>query len=507
MLSQASSTATLSGSQSPRLLKSPPRVGTHGPKVCQFLDMCGVHLLEWQRLVMDELFAYDTSGAWSATEFGALVARQNGKGEILLGYDLAHLFMFPRPNGGHKTILHTSHETKTNDEAFQKLEAVIRSVPQLDERVAHIYTANGQEGVTLKPRKGQKRGDRIRFIARSKNSGRGFTASNVIYDEAQEFGRQAYKAISYTQTTIKNRQELFAGTVPEDGVNDSEIFEGLRDRGRDKDAYPRTGWAEWSPAGAEDPDLAESIDKTDEAVWAQANPSLGTLIELDTVADQLERDKSPNAEDFGKERLSIWPNRRPEAEVSPNDIDLNAWGSSGTDGAGLGERCTLAVSLGRGGGYATISGASRTNDGRILVRTLHTQAQTLWVPGKLKALVDQFEPALVVLDPKNCSPILPDLDAVGVEYMQLNMHEIAGAHGLFIESVNAGTVAHGNQSDLYQSIKNAGTRAIGHAGNTWDQLDPTEPITQVQSVTLAHWAVKKSESAPIKEPAIISGIR
>src|SRR5690606_31275015 len=219
----------------------------------------------------------------------------------------------------------------------------------------------------------------IRFVARSKNSGRGFTASNVIYDEAQEFSRQAYKAISYTQTTIKNRQELFAGTVPEDGINDSEVFEGLRDRGRDTDGYPRTGWAEWSPTGAEDPDLAASIDKSDESVWLESNPSAGYLIELETIAQQLERDKSPNAEDFGMERLSTWPARRPEAEVVLHDMDMSLWGDhvAPDKDASLPDGGALTVNLGRGGGFATVSYAARLPDGRIGVRTLHTATQTL----------------------------------------------------------------------------------------------------------------------------------
>ena len=360
----------------------------------------------------------------------------------------------------------------------------------------------------MKPRKGQKRGDRIRFVARSKNSGRGFTASNVIYDEAQEFSRQAYKAISYTQTTIKNRQELFAGTVPEDGINDSEVFEGLRDRGRDVDSYPRTGWAEWSPTGAEDPDLADGIDKSDETAWMESNPSAGYLIELETIAEQLERDKSPNAEDFGMERLSIWPARRPEAEVVLHDMDMSLWLEHTVLVADypLPAGGALTVNLGRGGGFATISYGARLADGRIAVKTLHTATQTLWVPSKLREFEKAYKPSIVALDSKNCAPVLTDIDALQIPYMSLNASEIAGAFGLFVESWNSGQVAHYDQEDLRESFKNAGTRPLV-GGTTWEQVDPAEPITQAQSVTFAFWAVKKFESAPPKTEAIITGIR
>ncbi len=36
---------------------------------------------------------------------------------------------------------------------------------------------------------------------------------------------------------------------------------------------------------------------------------------------------------------------------------------------------------------------------------------------------------------------------------------------------------------------------------TWDQGDPSEPVTQAQAVTLALWGVKKFESRPAPPPS------
>src|SRR5690606_10025964 len=262
------------------------------------------------------------------------------------------------------------------------------------------------------------------------------------------------------------------------------------------------------PTGAEDPDLAASIDKSDESVWLESNPSAGYLIELETIAQQLERDKSPNAEDFGMERLSIWPARRPEAEVVLHDMDMSLWGDhvAPDKDASLPDGGALTVNLGRGGGFATVSYAARLPDGRIGVRTLHTATQTLWVPAKLLEFKSRYQPSIVALDSKNCAPVLTDIDALQIPYMSLNASEIAGAFGLFIESWNSGQVAHYEQRDLYESFKNAGTRPLV-GGTTWEQVDPAEPITQAQSVTFAFWAVKKFESAPPKVEAVITGIR
>lgn len=490
------------GSQRPRIEKRPRAVGTHGPKVSQFAKLCGVVLDDWQSYVIDGLFAVNEANEWAATEFGALVARQNGKGEILVAYDLAHLFLFPRLDKRRKSILHTAHEFKTAMDAFDRLRGVIESVPRLGDRIEQVYKGNTAE-ILLKRAPGQKSlGNRIKFVARSKNSGRGFSADVIVYDEAQELASAARTALTYTQSAVPNRQELYTGTVPDDGLNDSEVFTALRDRGR-AGADDRTGWMEWSPEGAEDPDLAELIDYNDPAGWAASNPAMGIRIQPETIQEQ--HDRSTDKSEFARERLSIWPNARPEQDVVHNEVDLQKWADNLNADARLGEAPVLAVSLGRGGGYATISAASRAGE-RIFVETRDTRLQTLWVPKALAALSEELRPALIVLDEKNCAPILTDLTGAGLKYMSVNAGEVAGAFGLMVESINEGMVEHRGQEDLYQSLKNASTRPLV-GGLTWDQSDPSEPITQIQSVTLAHWGVKKAEANPAKPSGIVRGIR
>lgn len=490
------------GSQRPRIEKRPEAIGTLGPKVSQFAKLCGVMLDDWQSYVIDGLFAVDEANEWAATEFGVLVARQNGKGEILVAYDLAHLFLFPRLDRRRKSILHTAHEFKTAMDGFDRLRGVIESVPRLSDRVEQIYRGNTAE-ILLKKAPGQTSlGNRIKFVARSKNSGRGFSADVIVYDEAQELASAARTALTYTQSAVPNRQELYTGTVPDDGLNDSEVFTSVRDRGR-AEGESRTGWMEWTPEGSEDPDLAEMIDYNDPVNWVASNPAKGIRIQHETIQEQ--HDRSTDKSEFARERLSIWPNPRPAQEISHNDIELQKWHDNADENARLGDGPVLAVSLGRGGGYATISAASRSSE-RIFVETRDTRLQTLWVPAALAALSAELNPALIVLDEKNCAPILTDLTAAGVSYMAVNAGEVAGAFGLMVESVNADLVTHRGQEDLLQSLKNATTRPLV-GGQTWDQSDPSEPITQIQSVTLAHWGVKKAEANPAKEPAVIRGIR
>lgn len=486
------------GSQRPRIEKRPDAVGTHGPKVVAFARACGVILDDWQAYLIDRLFDYTASGEWAATEAAWLLARQNGKGEVLLAYDLAHLFLFPRPDNRRKTILHSAHEFKTAVEGFDKLRGVVESTPQLMKRVAHIYEGAGQQQIILHKRKGQKSlGDRIKFVARSKSSGRGFSADILVCDEAQELSQKAYDALTYTQTTILNGQVVFCGTVPDETENNFEVFEGVRDRGRSGPGeHDRTYWAEWSPPGAEDPDLAPLIDANDRANWAWANAAYEIRVYPDKTQKEHDRDTSATKESFRRERLSIWPNARPDEEVVLNDLDLEVWHGQADPGLKHGTNRVLSVRVADSGGYASISCASRLEDGRIYVEHKHTDFQTLWVPKVLKRFRDELGAVAIVLDAKKCAGILSDLKREGIRWLEIRPGELAGAHALFVESVNAGQVAHRGQDELTTSLRFAQVRNIGAYGQTWEQSDESEPITQAQTVTEAHWGVKNYEANP-----------
>lgn len=486
----------------PRIQSLPANVGTaFTPEMNSWLVSIGVLLDPWQRRDLAAWMAVDASGNWAATEVGELVARQNGKGEILLAYDLLHLFVIRRKDSRPKTVVHTSHEVKTNTEALQKLTSTVRANPDLMARVSQIYEGNNEQGIRLKPRPGQRRGDRIKFIARSKNSGRGFTADVIIYDEAQELSQASYRALTFTATTVKNRQEVFTGTVPEEGVNDAEVFEGLRDRGRDGSRKnKRTCWTEYSPVGSDDPKLAKKIDLTDEKNWEAANPAIDVRVYRETTSEELNRDTSPDKEGFARERLSIWPNRPAAEAVKRSELDLAVWDRSVSDDAGVtGDGVVLALALGKAGAFGTIAKAVRVDSEQVAVEHHRTDKGTRWVAEELKSLKAEYGNALVVLDAKNAAAVISSLETAKVKFLSMNLDEIAAAQALFVEHVNAGLVPHRPQAEVRKSLEFATTRNIGRAGVTWEQSDPKIPVSIAQAVTWAFWGVLKSEASPKKE--------
>lgn len=490
----------LHGRQEPRLLTLPPRTGSKVDELLDLLFLVGVGVDPWQEASLDALLSVDDRDQWTCTEFGELVARQNGKGNVILPYELGHLFLWPREDGEPKLIVHTAHEFKTAREAFRRIERIIRSSPLLIAELkggvrGGISTSHGEEGFELKD------GTRLRFLARSKNSGVGFTCDVLVVDEGQQTPLSAMDALLPTMSSVPNHQILFTGTVP-DELDDSEYFEGVRDRGR-AGSDRRSGWIEFSPDGSDDPDVAAALDIEDREFWEQANPALGIRMKPEAIEDEVNR---LSRDSFLRERLSVWPNRRPDAAVRLSELNLAAWRDSATPAASVaGEQAVIAVALGRGGGFGTVAAASRFDDDQIAVEHKKTDRQTRWIAPYVRDLKAELGDALVVLDPKNAAAIINDLDKLGVKYLPMNMNEIAGAHGGFIEDVNAGLVPHRDQPEVTASLELATTRSIGNAGMTWEPSDPTKPITHAQAVTWAHWGVKKREAAPPRKPAVVRG--
>lgn len=491
----------LLGDQRPRLESRPDSVGSWGELAVDFATAAGMKLEDWQEYVVWAWHDIDSDGRWAASECGLLVSRQNGKSEALVAFDLARLFLFPTEDRRRRTVLHTAHELKTATETFEKVAAIIASNDRLMQMVDHVYTANGKEAILLKPRPGQLLGDRLRFVARSKGSGRGFAANDIVYDEAQELSPAARKALTYTQSTIPNRQEIYAGTVPGE-ENDGEVFEGVRDRGRS--GARRTTWQEWSPDGAEDPKKAAVIDVSDPRTWQQGVPAMGTWIDPETVQEQV--DRALDRDELLRERFAVWPNRPEAAQESLSDLDLSMWLDGVEDKARVrGPDAVIAVGVGRGGGYATIAKAKRWKHERIAVEHHDTQPGTVWVAAAVKKLKADLGDALVVVDPKNAAAVVASLEGAGVKYMAMNADEVAAAHSLFIEYVNADRVRHRDQPEVTKSLQKATTRTAGRAGVTWEQSDQKVPVSHAQAVTWALWGVLKSEATPKKQRPVVRG--
>lgn len=275
---------------------------------------CGLLLMVWQQVVIRMVLA-TRSGRWAATECGFLVARQNGKGGVLEAIALWSLFI-----GGGQTMW-TAHEMKTNDEAYLRVVGLIKANDELSAMVSrwdgggtgvHVIELKSDDSL------GAAKGARLAFVARSKSSGRGFSPTRIILDEAQELSVLALRALLYSTAAKKGRQLIFCGTVPDAAVNDCEVWTSVRDRGRKGDSS-RLAWAEWTPKNSENPQAV--IDPESWENRRCANPSLGTLIEAETIDSEWEAAQA-DIPGFMRERMSVWPSMDDEGT---GVLDVAAW--------------------------------------------------------------------------------------------------------------------------------------------------------------------------------------
>lgn len=210
------------GSQVPRFQVVPAAVSSAGSEAVELAASAGLRLDPWQVLVLEGALGEREDGLWAASEVGLIVPRQNGKGGILEARELAGLFLF-----GERLLLHSAHEFKTCSEAFRRLRDLVVNTPDLLRQVAPrgIHSAHGDEGIELRD------GRRIRFVARTGGSGRGFTGDLIVLDEAMKLSGAIMSALVPTLAARPNPQIWYTASAPLPVV-ESDALRRLCRRGR-----------------------------------------------------------------------------------------------------------------------------------------------------------------------------------------------------------------------------------------------------------------------------------
>ena len=135
------------GDQRPRLSSIPPyRTLSWGSEVIEFAATAGLFLDDWQQYVLTNAMWRKPDGKWAAFEVCVIVSRQNGKGSILEGRELAGLYLFETE----RLLIHTAHEHKTSAEHYLRIWSLIEQTPELRRKVVRHSSAYGREFVELK---------------------------------------------------------------------------------------------------------------------------------------------------------------------------------------------------------------------------------------------------------------------------------------------------------------------------------------------------------------------
>jgi phage terminase large subunit-like protein len=273
----------------PRVRYEPVADSRWGRAAAGLAALAGVDLEGWQRRVLDA-GCDRRGGLWSAFEVGLIVPRQNGKSVVLAVRALAGALVF-----GERLIIVSSHEWRTVVEQFTATLELVEGSP-LRRYVRRVRRTGGEESITF------TNGARIRFMNRSRESARGFSADAVILDEAHALTAEQAGALLPVLSARKDAQLWYAAHGPAPGA-----WQLARLRNRALSESPgRLCWLEWSA----DP----SDDLEDPAVWAACNPAEAAgRLSLERMAEER---ATLGRMGFAAERLAAAP--------WPSEFD-NAW--------------------------------------------------------------------------------------------------------------------------------------------------------------------------------------
>ena len=449
-------------SRSAALAVAQPRIGTWpkarssaGAEAVELAASAGLILDDWQAFALDCALGERKDGKWAAFEVGLIVPRQNGKGSILEARELAGLFLF-----GEQLILHSAHEFKTAQEAFRRLLMLVENTDDLRKRVSRIRTSHGEEGIELTT------GQRLRFVARSTGSGRGFSGDVVILDEAYRLPREALGALMPTLSARPNPQLWYASSA---GHVDSEVLRSLRDRGAESEEG--LCYLEWSAEPSASPD--------DPAAWRQANPALGIRITEEHVGREL---AAMPAEEFARERLGIWS----DPGLADTAVSASEWSKCVDQSSSVLDPVSLGVDVSPDGS-TSVAIAGQRSDGLLHVELIDHRPGTSWAVERVQALVRRWSPSSVFLDAgAPAGALLPDLERAGVQVRKVAGREMAQAAVALASHIDQQTLRHLQQPDLDAAVAGARRRVVGDLW-AFGRRGSFADISPLCAVALAAW--------------------
>jgi hypothetical protein len=466
------------GKQTPRVLLR-PKFDSEGDAqdAVDLIASCGQDLDPFQVLLVCITLA-SLGGNLSASEVGALIARQNGKGgwlEAIAIWSLFEPYLYGKLEGRKNTTLWTAHELKTSDEAWARVKSLIEANPDL---AAEVVTWNG--GLTGSHIIELRDGSRLIFLARSKSSGRGFSPRRIIFDEAQELSALAFRAMMYaTSAQGARRQLIFAGTVPS-AENDAAIWTGVRDRGR-SGKVARLAWAEWTPEGSDDPRTPP--DPTDWTARAEANPALGLRILPETIDEEWEAAQA-DLEGFMRERMSSWPGGGAGSFLFPK------WGDCASTEVGKPTAFAVTCDLNRKGLY--LGGSDGKSIGVVTPKAFEKSGP--WVP---MASLDLFASEVariagageVCLQEKGPAWHLRDvLEAAGATVRPVSFEEFVELGADLERRIDAVEINHPSHPDLDADVRKAVWRKVNK------RLVLSGDAPALEAAALALWGAAQSTS-------------
>ena len=513
----------------PRIAHYPKAPFTSGPEFTELAASAGLILDPWQARDLDIGLGEREDGKWAAFQVTEIVPRQNGKDGIAEALGLGWLFLT-----GERLIGHSAHEYKTAMEAFRRLVGLITNTDDLRRKVKKIINTNGEEGVELLD------GRRIRFLARSKGAGRGFSFDKMIWNEAYALVAAQVDAVLPTMSARPNPQLWLMSSPPLDVTSGEALNRARRaaengaagvvylDYGADM-TLDRIG-----PCAAADCSHQAGVEQgcilDDRAMRAATNPAYPHRIG-DEAIDRERATMDPIG--FARERYGVWP---PDLAEGFHVISRRQWEAlidaySGKDRwedvpstmeywpdpslpisdpifqhppTRLVGFPVVAVSVSpRSAGPVrfSLAIAQRRYDGKAHLEVILMGGGTATIPAALARFAKKHPSYTCVIDPGSpAGSTIADVTAAGVEVTTMTTRDVAQSFGMIYDAATsedpaARNVVHLGQAEVALAVRAADRRPVGD-GHAWDLKNARADITTIDAMTKALWGLAREDAKP-----------
>ena len=458
----------------PRVRRVPRAASSDAEDACYLSSSYGLTPDDWQEDVLSDWLGRRVDGRWAAATCGLAVPRQNGKNGIIEVREL-----FGMVELGEK-FLHTAHQVKTARKAFLRIASFFendREYPELAALVKEIRKTNGQEAIVL------LNGGSVEFIARSKNSGRGFTVDVLVCDEAQDLTDDELAALlpTISASPLRNPQVVFTGTPPDPEKGETgEVFRRVRADGEaNRDA--RLAWTDF---GVEDGPIPDLDDK---ALVHRVNPALGSRLGYDEIVRETML-LSPEA--LARERFGWWGD---PAEADEDDV-LRHWPDCLDAASAIADRLVFGVDTTLDRSWSCISVAGLRDDGLVHVEEVDHRRGTGWVLGRLDELKARWGDYPVVVDAQGpAASLFPEAHPA----IRANTSDATAAYAAFVDAVENIHLRHRGLPDLDAAVAGAVPRPVGDRC-LWGRKKSCPDITPLVAATLAAWGLA-SDPGPLQD--------
>lgn len=465
----------LQGSQEPSVRIAPDYTQSDGPDAELILRSGGLILDPWQAEVLFDWMAMSSLGKWICKTCGGSVPRQNGKTGLLEGRAEAGMLLY------NEQVIYTAHLQKTATETFEEM-ASFFDTPKLRKHIKDIKTALGREQIILNS------GARVKYLARTRNGGRGQHGDLLIFDEAQELSVDAQASFIPAISASLNPQVIYAGTPP-DPTADGTVFRGIRDKAR-SGGTKSTAWFEFS--------VEEIGDVHNRKRWANTNPALGRRILEATIEGECEQ-MPPDT--FARERLGWWtPVVEHEIEYA---IDSKVWDECRSEEPKPEGKTAYGIKFSADGSLVALAGAVIPADGPARISLIDVRPTGHGISWLADWLNQRYQKAsCVVIDGRNGVDVLveriQDTWKMKGSVIRPSSKDMIAAVGTLTNALNEKTVTWFYQQEALResaitSIKRPISGGWGFGG------DNSAPI---EAASLALWGAQNSKRNPNKKMRI-----